>query len=133
MQAIGIAVERQDTDLVLDSYYKLLKNLINIWCEYDLESSCRSLAKMAKKEDCITREIYHIIRGDAYCEDSKLAVFQRISSYMVENSTSTLAEVVDRYAEKIAECLEQKADGEYQMSQEGIELIHFYNRLDLFQ
>ena len=29
LQAIGIAVERQDTDLVLDSYYKLLKNLIN--------------------------------------------------------------------------------------------------------
>lgn len=31
------------------------------------------------------------------------------------------------YAEKIAECLEQKSNGEYNMSQEGIDEIDFYN------
>ena len=65
---------------------------------------------------------YFIIFGITLCF---LLVGNLVLMFFISQRTGNDKAYV--YAEKIAECLEQKADGEYQMSQEGIELIHFYN------
>lgn len=65
---------------------------------------------------------YFIIFGITLCF---LLVGNLVLMFFISQRTGNDKAYV--YAEKIAECLEQKADGEYQMLQEGIELIHFYN------
>ena len=65
---------------------------------------------------------YFIIFGITLCF---LLVGNLVLMFFISQRTGNDKAYV--YAEKIAECLEQKADGEYQMSQEGIEFIHFYN------
>lgn len=65
---------------------------------------------------------YFIIFGITLCF---LLVGNLVFMFLISQGTGNDRAYV--YAEKIAECLEQKADGEYQMSQEGIDRIHFYN------
>ena len=65
---------------------------------------------------------YFIIFGITLCF---LLVGNLVLMFFISQRTGNDRAYV--YVEKIAECLEQRADGEYQMSQEGIELIHFYN------
>lgn len=65
---------------------------------------------------------YFIILGITLCS---LLVGNLVLMFLISQRTGNDKAYV--YAEKIAECLEQKADGEYQMSMEGIDKIDFYH------
>ena len=118
LEAMKIPVVTQEVRINLrDTYYVMMKALINIYSNYELIKACMHIKQLARVNDSNINEkkIYKIIRGEM-SSSGNLEVIQRISQEVFDESVSFLSTIVDRFAEKAGEVFERIVFGEMKNS-----------------
>ncbi|MCR5282972.1 MAG: UvrD-helicase domain-containing protein [Lachnospiraceae bacterium] len=102
LRSIGIPVISKKEPPKLDSYYYLLKTMINIHSEYDLYHSCQLIMRFAKESDFPEKTIKKIIKGEEPAKGN-LNVLQNIAMDAFRPGADQLSVIVERFAQKAGE------------------------------
>ena len=107
LEAIHIPVVTQEIAInKRDTYYVMLKALINIHSDYELSIACLHIKQLTKEYNTPEELIYKIIQNKKSCAGN-LKILQQVSKEVFAEKATLLSTIVDRFVEKAGEVFER--------------------------